>query len=129
MIMLFVSDIDGCLAMPYESFRMDRIRELMDRIQEPGRPGFSLCSGRAYAYVEAMTQLLGIRVPTLFESGAGMFDVTTGTSKFHPSFTPAIRRDVKDIQSCLRLYSRPDGLSCIPYSLWYTSSGGGAGDI
>lgn len=85
--------------MPYESFRMDRIRELMDRIQEPGRPVFSLCSGRAYAYVEAMTQLLGIRVPTLFESGAGMFDVTTGTSKFHPSFTPAIRRDVKDIQA------------------------------
>ena len=112
MIKLFVSDIDGCLAMPYESFRMDRIRELMDRIQEPGRPGFSLCSGRAYAYVEAMTQLLGIRVPTLFESGAGMFDVTTGTSKFHPSFTPAIRRDVKDIQSFMeQVIDRYPGLS------------------
>jgi len=112
MIKLFVSDIDGCLAMPYESFRMDRIRELMDRIQEPGRPVFSLCSGRAYAYVEAMTQLLGIRVPTLFESGAGMFDVTTGTSKFHPSFTPAIRRDVKDIQAFMeQVIDRCPGLS------------------
>ncbi|MGB1374706.1 MAG: HAD family hydrolase [Rhodothermales bacterium] len=112
MIKLFVSDIDGCLAMPYESFRMDRIRELMDRIQEPGRPVFSLCSGRAYAYVEAMTQLLGIRVPTLFESGAGMFDVTTGTSKFHPSFTPAIRRDVKDIQAFMeQVIDRYPGLS------------------
>ncbi|MGB0650539.1 MAG: HAD family hydrolase [Rhodothermales bacterium] len=112
MIKLFVSDIDGCLAMPYESFRMDRIRELMDRIQEPGRPVFSLCSGRAYAYVEAMTQLLGIRVPTLFESGAGMFDVTTGTSKFHPSFTPAIRRDVKDIQVFMeQVIDRYPGLS------------------
>lgn len=98
--------------MPYESFRMDRIRELMDRIQEPGRPVFSLCSGRAYAYVEAMTQLLGIRVPTLFESGAGMFDVTTGTSKFHPSFTPAIRRDVKDIQVFMeQVIDRYPGLS------------------
>jgi len=98
--------------MPYESFRMDRIRELMDRIQEPGRPVFSLCSGRAYAYVEAMTQLLGIRVPTLFESGAGMFDVTTGTSKFHPSFTPAIRRDVKDIQAFMeQVIDRCPGLS------------------
>lgn len=98
--------------MPYESFRMDRIRELMDRIQEPGRPVFSLCSGRAYAYVEAMTQLLGIRVPTLFESGAGMFDVTTGTSKFHPSFTPAIRRDVKDIQAFMeQVIDRYPGLS------------------
>lgn len=98
--------------MPYESFRMDRIRELMDRIQEPGRPVFSLCSGRAYAYLEAMTQLLGIRVPTLFESGAGMFDVTTGTSKFHPSFTPAIRRDVKDIQAFMeQVIDRYPGLS------------------
>jgi len=112
MIKLFVSDIDGCLAMPYESFRMDRIHALMDRMQEPGRPTFSLCSGRAYAYVEAMTQLLGIRVPTLFESGAGMFDVTTGTSKFHPSFTPAIQRDVKDIQAFMeQVIDRYPGLS------------------
>ncbi len=98
MTKLFVSDIDGCLAMPYESFRVDRLNALISRIQEPGRPTFSLCSGRAYAYVEAMTQLLGLRVPTLFESGAGMFDVTTGLSKFHPSFTPSIKRDVNDIR-------------------------------
>ena len=112
MIKLFVSDIDGCLAMPYESFRVDRMQTLMDRIQESGRPTFSLCSGRAYAYVEAMTQLLGVRVPTLFESGAGMFDVTTGTSKFHPAFTPAIRRDVKDIQAFMeQVIIRYPGLS------------------
>lgn len=98
--------------MPYESFRTDRIQVLMERIQESGRPTFSLCSGRAYAYVEATTQLLGIRVPTLFESGAGMFDVTTGTSKFHPSFTPAIRRDVKDIQAHMeQVIGRYPGLS------------------
>ncbi|MGA1495494.1 MAG: HAD family phosphatase, partial [Rhodothermales bacterium] len=69
MTKLFVSDIDGCLAMPYEPFRMDRMRALMGRIHASGSPAFSLCSGRAYAYVEAMTQLLGLRVPTLFESG------------------------------------------------------------
>lgn len=112
MIKLFVSDIDGCLAMPYESFRVDRIGALMERIHAPDTPAFSLCSGRAYAYVEAMTQLLGIRVPTLFESGAGMFDVTTGQSTFHPSFTEDLRRDVRDIQTFMEeVISRYPGLS------------------
>ncbi|MGA0254937.1 MAG: HAD family hydrolase [Rhodothermales bacterium] len=112
MITLFVSDIDGCLAMPYESFRMDRIQVLSERIHAPGTPAFSLCSGRAYAYVEAMTQLLGLRLPTLFESGAGMFDVTTGQSAFHPSFTSKLQRDVKDIQAYMaEVISRYPGLS------------------
>lgn len=112
MTKLFVSDIDGCLAMPYEPFRTDRFAVLMERIHAPGTPAFSLCSGRAYAYVEAMTQLLGIRVPTLFESGAGMFDVTTGQSTYHPSFTDDVRRDVKDIQAFMEeVISRYPGLS------------------
>lgn len=98
--------------MPYESFRVAELRALIDRINEPGRPVFSLCSGRAYAYVEAMTQLLGIRVPTLFESGAGMFDVTTGVSTFHPAFTAELRRDVKDISGFMEeVISRYPGLA------------------
>jgi len=112
MTKLFVSDIDGCLAMPYEPFRTDRIHALMERIHAPDTPAFSLCSGRAYAYVEAMTQLLGLSVPTLFESGAGMFDVTTGQSTFHPSFTDDLRRDVKDIQAFMEeVIARYPGLS------------------
>jgi len=112
MIKLFVSDIDGCLAMPYEPFRVDRIQALMERIHAADTPAFSLCSGRAYAYVEAMTQLLGLTSPTLFESGAGMFDVTTGQSTFHPSFTENLRRDVRDIQTFMdEVISRYPGLS------------------
>ena len=112
MIKLFVSDIDGCLAMPYEPFRVDRIQTLIQRIHGDGSPAFSLCSGRAYAYVEAMTQLLGLQVPTLFESGAGMFDVRTGQSRIHPSFTPAIRRDTRDIREFMEsVIGRYPGLS------------------
>lgn len=98
--------------MPYEPFRVDRIQALMQRINAPGSPAFSLCSGRAYAYVEAMTQLFGLQVPTLFESGAGMFDVRTGQSRFHPSFSPALRRDTKDIREFMEtVIGRYPGLS------------------
>ncbi|MDA0682815.1 MAG: HAD family hydrolase [Bacteroidetes bacterium] len=101
MIRLFVADIDGCLAMPYEPFRLDRMQELAKLIARPDTPDFALCSGRSYAYVEAITQLLALSQPVLFESGGGMFDVTTGLSKLHPSFTPAVRSEVLIIREYL----------------------------
>jgi len=44
--------------------------------EAPGRGGapLTLCSGRPEPYVEAMCQVLDVRVPALFESGAGMYD-------------------------------------------------------
>ncbi len=106
MIRLFVSDIDGCLAMPYEPFRLDRLGELARFAREAGTPdsesslpALSICSGRAYAYVEAMTQLLSITTPVLFEAGAGMFDVNTGFSSLHPSLTDGVKEDLREIKA------------------------------
>ncbi|HEX7069182.1 MAG TPA: HAD family phosphatase, partial [Rhodothermales bacterium] len=81
MIRLFVSDIDGCLSEAYRPYDIPAFSRLAAMVADagglgdkPGIPAFSLCSGRAFAYVEAMTQLLGISTPVLFEAGGGIFD-------------------------------------------------------
>lgn len=99
MIDCFVSDIDGCLAMPYEPYRLDRITHLERLIHAPGAPAFSICTGRAYAYTEAVTQILGVTTPVLFESGGGMFDLNTGLSKLHPRFDLATRKEIDTIRT------------------------------
>lgn len=91
-IKLFVSDIDGCLAVPYQAFDLEAMRILAAFARQAESTGdllprLSLCSGRAYAYVEAMTQLLGLRAPVLFESGGGMFDPDSAQVFWNPAFT------------------------------------------
>jgi hydroxymethylpyrimidine pyrophosphatase-like HAD family hydrolase len=91
--------------MPYQPFQIDRLRVLADYSRSAGLPGthaeypaFSICSGRAYPYVEAMSQLLHVQTPVLFEAGAGMFDPVTARLTWHPSFTEAIRLEIDDIR-------------------------------
>ena len=105
MIRLFVSDIDGCLSMPYQPFRLDRLGELADFAHEAGLPGsrvdlpaISICSGRSYAYVEAMSQVLALKTPVLFEAGAGMFDPVSAHSSWHPNFTKEVQERISDIR-------------------------------
>lgn len=103
MIELFISDIDGCIAEPYEPYDLDLMRRLVDVIHsgDPDVPAFSLCSGRAYAYVEAMSQVLGLRTPVLFESGGGMFDPKTATVRWNPALTPEVEEDLLRIRAFL----------------------------
>ena len=105
MIRLFVSDIDGCLAEPYQPYDLTALGQLAAWTREAGMPGhhavlpaFGLCSGRAYPYVEAMSQLLGCVVPVLFESGAGRFDPVRAVSTWHPALTPDVRTAMHRIQ-------------------------------
>lgn len=105
MVELFVTDIDGCLSVPFEPFRLDQIAVLRDLIatsqQEDsvGFPKFSICSGRSYAYVEAMTQLLGIREPVLFESAGGMIFPESMMFDWNPDFTPELDQRLTDVRS------------------------------
>lgn len=108
MIKLFISDIDGCLAEPYQPYDLVRFQELATLIQVAGRlgshderPAFSLCSGRAYPYVEAMTQALGVQVPVLFESGGGMFDPVAAQIVWHPNFTAEVEAQLQAIRQWL----------------------------
>lgn len=117
-IRLFVTDIDGCLAEPYAPFDMAHLGRLIDRTTEGGRfgevpdvPAVSICSGRAYPYVEAMSQLLGCRVPVLFESGAGMFDLETATCMWHPKATPDVQRQVDRVRGFMEGLVEGTGMS------------------
>ncbi len=118
MITLFVSDIDGCLAEPYAPFEMTRLAYLADRTAKGGMPrdhgvlpAVSICSGRSYPYVEAMCQLLGCRVPVLFESGAGMFDREAATCTWHPKATPGVRKQVNRVRKFMERLVEGTGMS------------------
>ena len=92
MITLFLSDIDGCIAMPYRPWDLAQMAELATLLRDAQRgaahhPAFGLCTGRSYAYAEAVAQALGVTGPVLFESGAGWFDLPTAQTRWHPAFT------------------------------------------
>lgn len=114
MIKLFVSDIDGCISEPYRPFDAERLGALRACAEAGGTPhdgaaapAFSLCSGRAYPYVEAITQALGLRVPVLFEAGAGMFDPVAARVRWHPAFTDAMAAQIEAVRRWLHATCLP----------------------
>jgi 3-deoxy-D-manno-octulosonate 8-phosphate phosphatase KdsC-like HAD superfamily phosphatase len=96
LIQLFLADIDGCLSEPYVPYDLDGFRQLRawgERAEEDARyPRVGVCSGRAYAYVEAVAQALGLRAPALFESGGGRFDLGDARITWNPALTPETER-------------------------------------
>lgn len=108
MIRLFISDIDGCLAEAYRPYDLQAFARLRRVVTESGRlddvpgvPSFSLCSGRAYGYVEALSQVLGLQTPMLFESGGGIFDPIAVRVYWHPAFTDDVEREIEDVRAWL----------------------------
>ncbi|MEM6326938.1 MAG: HAD family hydrolase [Bacteroidota bacterium] len=103
MIRLFLADIDGCLSDPYCPFDLGgfaRLRAWARRAETDERwPRLGVCSGRAYAYVEAVSQALGIRGPALFESGGGRFDLSTATITWNPALTPETERALDEVRA------------------------------
>ncbi|MBT3448177.1 MAG: HAD family phosphatase [Bacteroidetes Order II. Incertae sedis bacterium] len=91
--------------MPYQPLRLDVLGRISKRALTAGLPGshasipaLSICSGRSYPYVEAMSQLLALKAPVLFESGAGMFDPVSALTIWHPALTTEIQREVDEIR-------------------------------
>lgn len=101
-VRLFISDIDGCLAEPYAPFDLDRLQAVRRLVQaatsDPAIPAFSLCSGRSYAYVEAMAQAVGVQVPVLFESGGGLFDPDAVSVQWSPALTPSVEEQLRAVR-------------------------------
>lgn len=97
MIELFVTDIDGCLAEPYEPFDLEGLATLRRRA-ETQAPALSICSGRAYPYVEAMTQALGLTTPVLFEAGGGRFDPVAARTTWSPHLTDEMEAKLNTVQ-------------------------------
>jgi hydroxymethylpyrimidine pyrophosphatase-like HAD family hydrolase len=103
MVKLFIADIDGCLSEPYKPFDLDgfaRLRAWAEQAEEdPALPRLSVCSGRSYAYVEAVAQALGLRAPALFESGGGRFDLPAARIRWNPALTPAVERELDAVRA------------------------------
>ena len=100
MIKLFVTDIDGCLAEPYEPYDLEALstlRRLADGAQGPA-PALSICSGRPYPYVEAMTQALDLTTPVLFEAGGGRFDPVAAQTTWSPKLTDEMEAKLNTVQ-------------------------------
>jgi hydroxymethylpyrimidine pyrophosphatase-like HAD family hydrolase len=98
--MLFVSDIDECLARPFHPYDLTALCEmarLTRTAAAEGRPAVSLMSGRAFPYVEAMSQLLGCTAPVVFESGGGMFEREAGRVTWNPLFTPEVEAQIRAV--------------------------------
>lgn len=100
MIDLFVSDIDGCLAEPYTAFDLEGMGTLRRHAasDNPADPPLSICSGRSYPYVEALTQALGLTVPVLFESGGGRFDPAAAQTTWNPVFTDPVEAALEEVR-------------------------------
>ncbi len=109
MINLFVTDIDGCLSEPYQAYHLDGFTTLQRyaRDAEPPTaasvtPAVSVCSGRSYPYVEAITQALGLTVPVLFESGGGRFDPVEAQITWNPALTDEVEDELTEMRRWLR---------------------------
>ncbi len=96
MVKLFLADIDGCLAAPYEAYDLGGFQQLAEAGRraetDPVYPRLGVCSGRSYAYVEAVAQALDLRGPALFESGGGRFDLQTVSIRWSPLLTDELEQ-------------------------------------
>ncbi|MFB6278353.1 MAG: HAD family hydrolase [Salinibacter sp.] len=100
MIELFVTDIDGCLAEPYTPYDLDGLATLRDcaRGDPDAAPTLSICSGRSYPYVEAITQALDLTTPVLFEAGGGQFDPVAAQTTWSPNLTDEVEAKLKTVK-------------------------------
>ncbi|PSQ61823.1 MAG: HAD family phosphatase, partial [Bacteroidetes bacterium QH_1_61_8] len=105
MIKLFVTDIDGCLAEPYRPYDLEGFSTFRGFVEQAGSlteneaaPAVSVCSGRSYPYVEALTQALGISVPVLFEGGGGRFDPVAAQTTWNPALTDRIETELEEVR-------------------------------
>ena len=118
---LFVCDIDGCLAVPYAPYDLGSLREMAQLAAEAGavggaHPAVSLCSGRPYSYVEAMAQVLGLRVPVLFESGGGLFDPVSTATVWNPRFTEEDAAALEEVRAFMLREALPGTAAKLDYA-------------
>ena len=101
-ILIFVTDLDGCMTLPFETPNWpyySKIRTLQLQSQDdPNIPPMSICTGRPMPYAEAQAQFLGIRLPFVFESGGGLYDISTHTLMWNPNVTESLKVDIESIR-------------------------------
>lgn len=106
MIKLFITDLDGCMSMPFELPNweaLNEIRALNELSQsDPTVPPITICTGRPLPYAEAIHQWMGMRLPFLFESGGGMYDAQSNSLTWHSLFTEKRLEDIQSVKDFLQ---------------------------
>ena len=126
-ILLFVTDLDGCMTMPFEiphwpDYMQIRTLQLQSQ-DDPSIPPMSICTGRPMPYAEAQAQFLGIRYPFVFESGGGLYDLTTNTLTWNPTVTDALTSDIEGIRAWVYDEIFPNFPGSIPEFAKFTDVG------
>lgn len=123
MIRLFVSDIDGCLGEPYTPYDLEGLSRLREYVRTAGelgagdaRPPLTLCSGRPYPYVEAITQALDVSVPVLFEAGGGRFDPVTAQTTWSPALSDETEANVHTVEEWFKTQCIPGTSLSLDYA-------------
>ncbi|MDX1636695.1 MAG: HAD-IIB family hydrolase [Balneolaceae bacterium] len=105
MIKLFVTDLDGCISVPFTTPSWDLITEIRklnrESREDPTIPPLTICSGRPYPYVEAVAQWLDVRLPVVFESG-GMYDLNSNQFDQNGFFDDEALEHVNDLKNWMR---------------------------
>lgn len=116
MITLFITDIDGCLAHPFESPDWEiisQIRELNRQSKTDDTiPDLSICSGRPLPYVEAVAQWLDVTAPVVFESG-GVYELAENRLHVDGVLDDDAKKQVDELKQWVReeiLAAYPDGM-------------------
>jgi len=113
MIQLFLTDIDGCLSEPYTDFDLESFAQLrqwaLEAESDPMLPRVGICSGRSYGYVEAVSQLLGLRGPALFESGGGRFDLLEARIRWSSALTLEVEAQLDAVRAFFHHEIMPRG--------------------
>lgn len=90
MTKLFVLDLDGCVTYPFQTPHWESISQLraynIGSRTDTTIPPLSICTGRPYAYAEAVAQWLDIRLPIVFESGGGVYYPDEQRIEFAPAY-------------------------------------------
>ncbi len=127
MIKLFITDLDGCVTDPFitpDWNAFSKIRQLnLNSQSDPNIPSLTICTGRPMPYAEAMAQILGIRIPFLFESGGGMYDVVQNILTWTPELTADRKNDVEEIKAWTKEHIMPKYDSTIPEFAKFTDIG------
>lgn len=115
MVKLFITDLDGCLSVPFQTPDWELITEIRSlnskSAEDESIPPLTICSGRPAPYVEAVAQWLDINLPVVFES-AGMFHPRNNQVTMNAIYDEQAAQDVKALQQWLKkeIISQTEGM-------------------
>jgi hydroxymethylpyrimidine pyrophosphatase-like HAD family hydrolase len=110
-IRVYACDIDGCLAAPghvaYDLGRLHAIAELnRASATDPTIPALTLVTGRPHPYLDAVMQVLDVRLPASFENGAGL----ATRHPYRASLLPEAGAGLEDLRRMIEIVEARDDM-------------------